>query len=77
MLSSLLADGAAYYDQSGTMSTTVVMDARPTPLRRWLDAKTGRFTNVNGKTNAYGVEMTAIDNDATVLLSTSCTCRRL
>ena len=28
-----------------------------------FDAKTGRFTNVNGKTNAYGVEMTAIDND--------------
>ena len=48
----------AYYVNYG------VMDSEADATKALgFDAKTGRFTNVNGKTNAYGVEMTAIDND--------------
>ena len=48
----------AYYVNYGVMDS----EADATEALGF-DAKTGRFTNVNGKTNAYGVEMTAIDND--------------
>ena len=48
----------AYYVNYGVMDS----EADATKALSF-DAKTGRFTNVNGKTNAYGVEMTAIDND--------------
>ena len=48
----------AYYVNYG------VMDSEADATKALgFDAKTGRFTNVNGKTNAYGVEMTAIDSD--------------
>ena len=48
----------AYYVNYGVMDS----EADATEALGF-NAKTGRFTNVNGKTNAYGVEMTAIDND--------------